>query len=329
MNDLSSNDKPAISVVVPSHDRPLRLLWLLNALAQQTLATADFEVIVCHDAQGPETEELLREHQLAQDGRLRQIKLEPGPGPAVKRNLGWKAARAPLIVFTDDDCRPPSDWLERALAAAQREPGAIVQGATRPDPDEEYVLHAAPHARSQWIDPPSVWAQTCNIIYPREVLETTGGFDVEMTDAAGEDTDLALRAIDRGAVLVGAPDVITYHAVLDESLLDRLRSAWRWADLPLAVKRHPELRRDLPLWIFWKRRHVWLPLALTGIALQRRSRLAWLMTIPWAIHASPDHSSSPRGRVRSLLELPGRALIDGAEMAAMARGSVRHRSLLL
>jgi len=79
---------------VPSHDRPLRLLWLLNALASQTLPRNDFEVIVCHDSRGNETEALLREHRLAQDGTLRQIKLEPGPGPAVKRNLGWGQARA-------------------------------------------------------------------------------------------------------------------------------------------------------------------------------------------------------------------------------------------
>ena len=28
---------PEIAVVVPSHDRPLRLRWLLNALEEQTL----------------------------------------------------------------------------------------------------------------------------------------------------------------------------------------------------------------------------------------------------------------------------------------------------
>ena len=105
---------PLISVAVASHDRPLRLRWLLNALEEQTLA--DFEVIVAHDS-GPETEELLRTHPLASDGRLRHLSFRPGPGPAEKRNAAWMAARAPLIAFTDDDCRPPADWLERLAAA--------------------------------------------------------------------------------------------------------------------------------------------------------------------------------------------------------------------
>src|SRR5213593_4083172 len=57
---------PLISVVVPSHERPLRLRWLLNALEEQTLAREQWEVIVAHDS-GPETQELLREHPLAAD----------------------------------------------------------------------------------------------------------------------------------------------------------------------------------------------------------------------------------------------------------------------
>ncbi|MDX6659127.1 MAG: hypothetical protein QOH62_3920, partial [Solirubrobacteraceae bacterium] len=42
--------EPLISVVVPSHDRPLRLRWLLNALDEQTLAREQWEVIVAHDS---------------------------------------------------------------------------------------------------------------------------------------------------------------------------------------------------------------------------------------------------------------------------------------
>jgi glycosyltransferase involved in cell wall biosynthesis len=168
---------PEIAVVVPSHDRPLRLRWLLNALEEQTLPRDRFEVVVVHDSSGPETEELLRTHPLAAEGVLRHRAFAPGPGPAHKRNAGWRMARAPLVAFTDDDCRPPPEWLERALAGARRHPGAIVQGTTRPDPDEEELVLAAAHARTQRIDPPSPWAETCNIVYPRDVLEAVGGFD--------------------------------------------------------------------------------------------------------------------------------------------------------
>lgn len=319
---------PEIAVVVPSHDRPLRLRWLLNALEEQTLPQERFEVIVAHDSAGPETEALLREHPLAAAGALRHVNRQPGSSPpGANRNAGWRLAHAPLVAFTDDDCRPPRDWLERALAAARRHPGAIVQGATLPDPGEEQLIKAAPWSRTQRIVPPVPWAQCCNIVYPRELLERVGGFDEAML--TGEDTDLALRARAAGAEYVGAAEVLTYHAVEAMPLPARLRGLWRWHHLPDLIRRHPELRRDMPMWIFWKRRHVWLPLALAGLLLGRRCPRWRLLALPYLLHALPDHGGGPRGRLRALSELPGNAAIDLTEFAALARGSVEHRTLFL
>lgn len=319
----------SISVVVPTRDRPIRLRWLLNALQEQTVGLERFEVIVANGSRSPETTEMLRGHPLRHAGVLHEIATGLEPLPA-QRELGWRAAGAPLIAFTDDDCRPPGDWLERALEAAERHPGAIVQGTTLPDPDEVEVLHHAPHARTQQIVPPTPWAQTCNIVYPRAALELVGGFDLEMpANFAGDDTDLALRAIDAGVAYRAAPAMVTYHAVLGGGLAQRLRSGWRWGELPYLVKRHPRLRAELPLWFFWKRTHALLPLALAGLALQRRSRLAGLLIVPWASHAAPNYTASPRGRIRAAVELPSRGLIDLVEMVALARGSVRHRTMLL
>ena len=100
---------PEIAVVIPSHDRPLRLRWLLNALAEQTLARDRFEVVVGHDSSGAETAELLATHPLAEAGVLRSVALRPGTAPPGRnRNAAWREARAPVIAFTDDDCRPPA-----------------------------------------------------------------------------------------------------------------------------------------------------------------------------------------------------------------------------
>jgi GT2 family glycosyltransferase len=326
---LGVAETPDIAVVVPSHDRPLRLRWLLNALEEQTLARDRFEVIVAHDSRDPETEELLREHPLAAAGTLRHLTFEPGPGPAAKRNAAWRAARAPLVAFTADDCRPPPEWLERARDAARAHPGAIVQGATLPDPDEEHLIRAAPHVDMQRIVPPTPWAQTCNIVYPRELLDRVGGFDEEFPLAAGEDTDLAIRATEAGAAYVGARDVVTYHAVHAVTLSQLVRARWRWQHLAFLVKRQPRVREHFPMWVLWMRTHVWLPLAIAGALLGRRRPGARLLALPWAIHSLPDRGTDPRGRLRALSELPARAVVDGAEMAALARGSLRWRTFFL
>lgn len=319
---------PEIAVVVPSHDRPLRLRWLLNALEEQTLPRERFEVVVVHDSSGPETEELLREHPLAQAGVLRHLSFPPGPGPAVKRNAGWRLARAATIAFTDDDCRPPDDWLERALAAARRHPGRVVQGTTRPDPDEEELVLAAAHARTQRIDPVTAWAETCNIVYPRAVLEELGGFDEALPVASGEDTDLAERARAAGVEVVAAPEVLTFHAVEPLGLVGRVRGLWRWRHLAYIVRRHPSLRRTLSLGVFWQPGHPWLLAALAAAAGHRRG-LAAAALAGWTAQRLPSYGPSPRGRVRAVAELPGRAVVDAAEVAALAWGSVEHRTLLL
>ena len=298
-----------IAVAVASHARPLRLRWLLNALEEQT--ATDFEVVVAHDG-GPdcETARLVREHPVV----TRAITFEGSHGPSVLRNAAWRATTAPFVAFTDDDCRPPEDWVANAIAAAR--PGAIVQGRTRPDPDEAGLL-VAPHARTVWIDPPTANAQTCNAIYPRDLLERLDGFDeTGFPTCAAEDTDLAWRS---KAPIVGAPEVLTFHCVEPISLLRAVRIAWRWRQLPKLVARHPGLRRHMTLRIFWKRRHALLLLAPF-------SRLA---AIAYAIDALPSYGTDPRGLVRAASELPGQLVIDAVEVAALAAGSAKHRTLFL
>jgi GT2 family glycosyltransferase len=305
---------PALAVVVPTRGRPLRLRWLLNALAEQSLA--GFDVVVAHNPDDAATAAVLRGYPVKA--------VTAAGGPAALRNAGWRAASAPLIVFTDDDCRPPAQWLQEALAAARHHPGAIVQGATRPDPDELGIYHHAPHARSQEIEPPHVMAQTCNIAYPRAVLEAVGGFDESFPQAVGEDTDLALRARAAGAPFVAAPAMLTYHAV-DWGLRRRLRGSWRWQHMALLVRRHPELRRELPLrgWA-WKAEHARWLLAVAGLATRRP-----YLALPWAAMTPARYGRGRRALLRHVSELPGRFVIDGVETAALVRGSARYRSPLL
>ncbi|WP_354698163.1 hypothetical protein DSM112329_03828 [Paraconexibacter sp. AEG42_29] len=320
---------PLLSVCVPSHERPLRLRWLLNALADQTLARDQWELVVCDDSRSPAVAALLDEHPLLRDGTLRVQRLPPGSGgsAARQRNVAWRAARGPVVLFTDDDCRPPRGWLAAALAAADRHPGAIVQGATRPDPDEVHLM-AAPHARTQNIDPPVPWAQTCNVLYPRAVLEAAGGFEEHMD--AGEDTELALRARAGGVPYVGDADVLTHHAVEAGSLRGKLRTIPRWRGLALVVRRHPEVREHLKLGVFWRASHPLLPVAALGLAGARRTRgLSLLAALPYVAAARGSYGSSVRGQVRGLAEVPGRAAVDAAEIVALARGSVQQRTLIL
>jgi hypothetical protein len=86
----------------------------------------------------------------------------------------------------------------------------------------------------------------------------------------------------------------------------------------------------MPLRLFWKPSHALVLPALAGLWLARRHPLlAALLVAPWALVARPSYGSSPRGLARAASELPARMAVDIAETAAMARGSLRHRTPML
>ncbi|MGI9021613.1 MAG: glycosyltransferase family 2 protein [Solirubrobacterales bacterium] len=313
---------PDVSVVIPSLAREPRLAFALDALAAQTLPPERFEVMVVRGegVEGPLTS--------APEGLRVRFLEGPRESAAAKRNLGWRAARAPLIAFTDDDCRPAPDWLESLLAAAK--PDAIVQGRTESDPDELHLLDGV--ARTQRIAGPSAWYETCNIAYGRALLERVRGFD-ERYAIGGEDTDLGLRARAAGARLVYEPGAVVMHAVSIRSFPGALTKAGPFPTQPLVVARHPELREALYLGLFWRRAHARLVLSLALLALAGRRRLAPAAMLPYVWpelrYGLSGAEATPRGVLRLALSIGWRGAVDLAGLARSARLAIRHRTLVL
>jgi GT2 family glycosyltransferase len=284
----------AVSVVVATRDRPRQLAALRESLASQTFPRDSFEVVVIDDS----------------DGR----------GPAWGRNVGWRRASGDLIAFVDDDCVASPGWLA-ALVAASGD-GAVVQGRV------QAAAPVAPFSRTLEVpDGPGPWFETANILYPRRVLEAVGGFDEEAFPFVGEDTDLAWRAQAVGARFVFAPDAIVRHDVVRQGPVGALRFTARWSDSVALYRRHPGLRRAaLTKRIFWKGSHYLLVRALLTLLLPRRlwGLAAWLW-LPYALHLVDRWREEGGGPALA----PWIALHDLAEVAAMARGAVKYRVLVL
>jgi GT2 family glycosyltransferase len=312
--------EPEASVVIPA-SRQARLAAALEALDRQTVDRDRFEVVVVRDPGAGV--------RVAPPGEL-EVRVIDGPqraNIAGLRNAGWRAARARLVVFTDDDCRPAADWLERILDAVDGST-ALIQGRTEPDPAEVHLLYGL--ARSQQITGLSPWSETCNMAYPRSLLECLGGFD-ERFSSLGEDTDLALRALAAGAESRYVDGAIVWHAVLPRSPATAAREAWKRNTIPLLIAVHPEQRRALYWGLFWKRSHALILLAIAGLIVSRRWRPAALAVVPWinANTQAESVSGHPRRIVRHALHLAAQAGVDTTEVAATALAAARHRSLVL
>jgi GT2 family glycosyltransferase len=312
---------PDVSVVIPTTARrETRLAFALEALACQTLAPERFEVIVVRaEHAGPKA--------TAPPGLpVRFLAAPPDSGAAASRNIGWRTATAPLVAFTDDDCRPAPGWLERLVVAAEREEGSVLQGRTEPDPGELERLHGL--ATTQLIEAPSAWYQTCNIAYPRALLEQLGGFD-ERFDG-GEDADLGLRASEAGAPRVFLDEARVWHAVHSRHIWDALRDHARWNTIPLVVAEHPSQRRALELGLFWRPRHARVFLAALGLLTMRRNpAIALAAATPYLRHHLKAYRLSPRTLARAVLDLPPRALVDITGVAATAGSAIRYRTPVL
>lgn len=318
---------PDVSVVVASHARAERIPALLDSLAAQTLPAERWDLTVVHTYPPDVAAELFDRHELGRSGRLRHRRVDASQArPSIQRNAGWRMASGGRIVFVDDDCRVTATWLERLVATAEANPGAIVQGATLPDPLEEHVF-ANPHVRTLSIHPPSREAQTCNILYDRALLERVGGFDERAI--TGEDIDLSLRARDAGAWIVGEADALAYHAVDGLSTIEKIRSQIKWQHLAYVVKRNPRLRSWCPMGIWWKDEHMDAVLALVALALARRRPWALVGLYPYFRVERYRHGTRRGNQLRAIREMPTHFVVELAEVATFAVGSVRYRTLLL
>lgn len=311
---------PDVSVVISTRDRPARLERQLAALREQTLEAERYEVVVVDDGSGPETVALL-DRQARRFERLRVIRRDVSAGPATGRNEGWRATRAPLVAFTDDDCEATPGWLEALLRAAGEHPGSVLQGRTLPLPAEEDSF--GPFSHTIRIEELSRGFETANIAYPRDLLERLGGFDeTSFGKAGGEDTDLGWKAIAAGSEPVFVADALAYHAVLQLGPLGLLQRATRWDESVLAYKRHPGLRKTLVLGIFWNREHLRAVRALVALLLPERLWwLRWWLAAPYVAHLV-ERRSGP-------LLAPYIVTRDVVEIAALLRGSVRYRTLVI
>lgn len=202
-----SVEGPLASVVVPVRDDAPGLRVLVEDLAAQTFPRDAFEVIVADDGSTDGGAD-----GLEADHTWLRVTRGPPLGSFAARNRGASLARGLVLAFTDADCRPAADWLERGMVALVEADLA----AGRVDP-------MLPHRPAAWslIDM-GTWhdverlvraggAVTANLLVRKEWFDRVGGFDE--SQLSGGDFQFALRCLASGARGVFAHDAVVGHPV--------------------------------------------------------------------------------------------------------------------
>jgi glycosyltransferase involved in cell wall biosynthesis len=311
-----SDGRPFISVVIPIFNRREYVREQLESFGRVLYPRDCFEVIVVDNGSTDGAWELTRDLALKAEYSLAcyrnpfDLRL-----PSVSRNFGVKQARGEIVAFTDSDCTVTPKWLNAGASAFG--PGVgIVYGRTVSDAQAaKPVLH---HTLN--VDARKTYAETCNILYLRDLILRAGGFDETLVSVLkgpvwGEDTDLAYRVMALGYRGVFSEEAVVIHKVVPSSfrswLLEPLR-AEPWAKV---VKRHPRIRKDLLFaHIFCTRMTALFDLAMAGGILSLLFGWAYiLMAVPFLF--------------AKYLE-GGQHLGTGMRMARLAGGSVRALLLL-
>lgn len=149
-------------------------------------------------------------------------------GPAKARNLGIKKAQNEIVVFTDDDCAVPLNWLRKFSGGYEGCEGgegiAGVGGYLEASAEilsknifaqyekfhewSRYNIHDREFISHKRDEAPF---ETNNISYKRKVLEEVGGFDENFPAwATGEDGDLKERVLGLGYGVLFVPVKVTH-----------------------------------------------------------------------------------------------------------------------
>jgi hypothetical protein len=204
----ASEANPRMSVIMVTPDRFDRLRHTLKRLAEQTVADRLEIVIVAPSREQARVDEMelqpFHSHQVVETG--------PASSSAVRRAAGVRAARAPVIAFTEDHSFPSPAWAE-AMIRAHEGPWAAVGPA---------FLNGNPGSLLSWANllieyGPWVWPVTAgprdhipphNSSYKRDLLLSYGDRLEGMIEA---ETVLQWELQAAGRALYLEPEAKTRH----------------------------------------------------------------------------------------------------------------------
>ena len=221
------SNTPDVSILLCTRNRAAFLRETLSSLAGvQVPDGLSCELLVIDNGSTDDTA------QVVQDAFLPQMPLryivEARRGQAHARNTGMAEARGQFFLWTDDDVRPPADWIPRMLAPLLSGTADGVAGGIR----------MAPHLRRPWMEPfhHSLLASTeqlaapelsvmlgANMAFRRDVLRTVPAYDPELGPGAlgfYDDSLFSMQITRAGLTILSALDVTVEHH-FDPSRLTR------------------------------------------------------------------------------------------------------------
>src|SRR5882672_305008 len=189
---------PAVTVVIPTHQRRASLARVLDALMRQRCPAGTFSVVVVCDGCTDGTQAMVSGRRLPFE--LTMLENEVAAGPGASRNLAIAATAAPTLMFLDDDVIPDEHLIDVHLKHHECDGNVVVIGPLLPPRHirQPWIKWEAYTLQKQYREiEAGAWAPTPRQFYTgnasvrREHVLAVGSFNAAYS--RGEDVDLAFR----------------------------------------------------------------------------------------------------------------------------------------
>lgn len=231
MSDTNAQHRPSgdrdaagVTVIIPAFGEAPMLRDCLEALLHQTYSEQRVQVVVVDNNESP------RYQQLTAAFPNTRLIHEVHPGSYAARNAGIREATGSVIAFTDSDCIPAPDWIERGVARLDADSSVAMVGGkiaqifsdTSVPPIIEVYQQLRGFRQRDYLERYG-FAATANLFTRRSVFDAVGVFDASLKSSG--DFEWGQRVRSAKGVQVYDADLIVRHP--SRSSLQELRAKVR------------------------------------------------------------------------------------------------------
>ena len=206
--------KPFVSVIIPVYNDRKRLRICLRALENQTYSKSHYEVIVVDNGSDEHIEEVVI-------GFGQTIfTVENRPGSYAARNKGISIAKGEILAFTDADCVPRPDWLQKLTEPLAEPEVRIVLGSHEYARDSRALSMLAAYENEKYAyafqcgDSRILFGHANNMAVRRSLLSELGPFAEKLRGSDTSYIRLCVETHGYGSVAY-APQARVRHLEID------------------------------------------------------------------------------------------------------------------
>lgn len=228
-----------ISIVIPTYNSEKTIFKTIEACLNQSCLNNKIEVIVIDDGSTDNTQEKVQRFPV-------KYIYQKNTGPASARNKGWLAAQGEIICFTDSDCIPNKDWIQKLVEKFTSNDIGAVAGSYDIANKKNLLancIHQEIKKRHKEMPEEIHVFGSYNVAIRRKVLEKTNGFNEQYRYASNEDNDLSYKILKSGYKISFAKDALVAH-YHPEKLYKYLKSQYQHGYWRMKLyQEHPDMMK--------------------------------------------------------------------------------------